>query len=250
MTSTMGLDMTDPAPNYAAFCATPTAPRSPSTGVTQIDQVGLDRLIAAALLRLRRQIHFAAPLGAGGHKARQINDWLQTAADCVCALARPKVAHQALVVQLEADSVILPTGTRLDDARAVETLRRGGRLSLYLFSLGFDQRAAFDWLGGDYMAHHIQSELSRETLFALGRAARAKGLDGAPGDAKVRRIAVRIEAAPGAPRLWDVAEVQGLLSLVNGRPHGVTMSDSGCFQPLHSVLGLLLAPDCAAADDH
>lgn len=243
MTSAAALEMTDPG-----FCAAAITPQPPCAAVTQIDQAGLDRLIAAALFRLRRQAHFAGPLGAGGHKARQIDAWLQTAAGCLRALARPKVAQQTLAPHLEGDCVILPTGTRLHDAPAAETLRRGGRLSLYLLSLGFDQRAAFEWLGSDYMAHHIQSELSRETLFALGREARARGLDGAPGNAGVRRIAVRVEAAPGAPRLWDAAGVQRLLSLIDDGPHGVTMNDSGCFQPLHSVLGLLLAPDRAAVD--
>lgn len=241
MTSAAALEMTDPG-----FCAAAITPQPPCAAVTQIDQAGLERLIETALVRLRRQAHFARPLGAGGHKARQIDAWLQTAAGCLRALGRPRVAHQALAPRLEGDCVILPTGTRLPDAQAAETLRRGGRLSLYLHSLGFDQPTAFDWLGGDYMAHHIQTELSRETLFALGREARAKGLDGAPGDTRVRRIAVRAEAAPGAPRLWDVADVQRLLALVDDGAHGVTMTDSGCFQPLHSVLGLVLAPDRAA----
>ncbi|MFZ1726243.1 MAG: hypothetical protein WAU13_06250, partial [Albidovulum sp.] len=44
-------------------------------------------------------------------------------------------------------------------------------------------------------------------------------------------------------RPWDVARLQRLLSLTGDAPHGVTMNESGCFQPLHSILGLLLSEE-------
>ncbi len=56
--------------------------------------------------------------------------------------------------------------------------------------------------------------------------------------ARLRRVSVQTAAQCGDRTLWDPAQVQGLLGLFDGVNPGVTVSDTGCFQPLDVLLGL------------
>lgn len=133
--------------------------------------------------------------------------------------------------------MLLGGWVHLDDAQLADEIAAGGTVTAYLLTLGLRQADALAWLDGDYGARHVQSDLAREVLFALGRKSLEVQRDLAPG-ARLRRISVQTAAQCGDRTLWDPAQVQALLGLFDGVNPGVTVSDTGCFQPLDSLLGL------------
>jgi len=198
-------------------------------------------LLAAAESRLRRQKHYARPLEKGGRRAAELEEWIFKATQCIASLSKPQAILRPLKVYstCETDGVRLEGGVQIKDGKLGEELRAGGILSAYLLTLGHEQEAAFAWLGHDYMVHHIQTELSREMLFALGRYVHKKVQSDAA-DLKIRRIPIRLEPEYGKPLLWDPEKVQKLLALYGADSLGVSVTDSGCFQPLNSLLGLMI----------
>lgn len=195
-------------------------------------------LLPVARRRLERQRQFAHLLTRGGKKAAALAGWLDQAEDCIAALARPCAVLREVAVGVTGTEVELAGRVRLDDAQLARALAAAGTLTLSLVTLGYDQQRAFAWLQQDYGAHHIQSALARETLFALGRSV-DDGLRAAAPGRRLVRLSLQTEAAAcGGRRIWEPAQVQALLALFAGAEAPVTLNDAGCFQPLHSRLGL------------
>lgn len=199
--------------------------------------VPVAELMAIAMPRLRRQKPYAGPLARGGHRAAALEGWLDAAAGCLSALARPSITHIPVETRLEAGGVMLGGRLLLDDTALASDMAGGGELSAYLLTLGVMQPDALAWLKGDYGARHVQADLSREVLFALGRKSQKLHRARASG-ARQRRISLQTAAQCGDRALWDPAQVQALLGLFDGVNPGVTVSDTGCFQPLDVLLGL------------
>lgn len=197
-------------------------------------------LLATGLPRLRRQKPYAGPIARGGHRAAALEGWLDAAAVCLTALARPSITLVPVDAQIKAAGVSVGDRVFLEDEKLAADIAGGGTLSAYLLTLGVGQADALAWLGGDYGARHVQADLAREVLFALGRRSLELQRTLAPG-ARLRRISVQTAAQCGDRSLWDPAQVQALLGLFDGVNPGVTVSDTGCFQPLDSLLGLTVA---------
>lgn len=198
-------------------------------------------LLAEAESRLRRQKQYVRPLEKGGRRAAELEDWISKASRCIASLSKPQAVVRPLNVHstCDTDGVSLEGGVLIKDGKLREELRAGGILSSYLLTLGYDQEAAFAWLGHDYMVHHIQTELGREMLFALGRHVHRQVRSDAA-NLKIRRIPIRLEPEYGKPLLWDPEKVQSLLALYGEDNPGVSVTDAGCFQPLNSLLGLMI----------
>ncbi len=199
----------------------------------------IEELLSVASSRLRRQIQFKRPLAKGGKSAAELECWLERASICLATLAQPIAVFRPLTTQISFDQVDIENQVTLNNPVLVTDLNSGCSLSTYLLTLGYSQAKAFDWLGRDYMVHHVQSELAREVLYALGRAAHKCAKDDSP-DHRLRRIPVRMEAKPGTPPMWDASRVQALLTVFGKDNPGVSLTDAGCFQPLSSLLGLLV----------
>ncbi len=201
----------------------------------------VDSLLEQALLRLRRQSQYARPLTCGGKKAKQLEQWLDCATDSLSALICAEAIYRPLNTSFDQTKVSIEEKFYLEDPALAGDLNAGGRLSTYLLTLGYDQADAFEQVERDYMIHHIQTELGREMLFALGRIAHQQAASSEP-DRQLRRISILIEGQPECgTRLWDAANVQLLLSSFGDKNLGVSITDSGCFQPLHSLLGLVIS---------
>lgn len=206
----------------------------------EIADVPLAGLLYIAGARLRRQVRYAKPLAKGGAKAAGLEELLRRSAGCIMALARPQALFMPVGVHVAAgQSQIADRVTLADDALARD-VADGGRVIAYLLTLNYSQSSAFDWLGGDYAAHHVVSDLGNEVLFALGRAAHRLLQARHPND-RLRRIPVMASDVCGLPRVWDPARVQALLSVFDTANPGVSVTDTGCFQPLNSILGLAVA---------
>ena len=182
-----------------------------------IHDFDLESLLATAAARLRRQRQFERPLAAGAAAGRALEAGLDRARDCVAALARPRAALLVLSPVLAQISAL-----------------GAGRVVLALISLSYGQEQAFARLAQDYMDHHLQTLLARETLFALGRAVRDRVQEQYLGK-QVRRLTL-LAAEPSAASAWDVEKVQNLLALYGEAPLGVTLTEGGCFRPLHALL--------------
>jgi hypothetical protein len=209
----------------------------PVVSCPEITHVPMAELLEIALPRLRRQKPYAGPLARGGHRAAALENWLDTAAYCLLALARPSITLVPVETRLVAGGATLGARVHLDDSGLAADIAGGGTLSAYLLTLGVSQADALAWLDGDYGARHVQADLSREVLFALGRKSLGVQREMAIG-ARIRRISVQTAAQCGDRTLWDPRQVQALLGLFDGVNPGVTVSDTGCFQPLDSLLGL------------
>lgn len=199
-------------------------------------------LLAEAESRLRRQKQYARPLEKGGRRAAELEGWISKASQCIASLSKAQAILRPLNVysDCDTDGVSLEGEVQIKDTKLGEELIAGGTLSTYLLTLGYDQEAAFEWLGQDYMVHHIQTELSREMLFALGRHVHRQVRSDAAG-LKIRRIPIRLEPEYGKPLLWDPEKVQKLLAVYGSDNLGVSVTDTGCFQPLNSLLGLMIS---------
>ncbi len=201
----------------------------------------VNSLLEQALPRLRRQPQYARPLAQGGTKSRQLEQWLCHASENLSNLVNAKAVFHPLNASSQKDKVLIEQKLVLDAPDLATKINDGGQLSAYLLTLGYDQTVAFEQIDHDYMIHHVQTELGREMLFALGRLAHQKAASAEP-NRQLKRISILMEGQPDSgARLWDATSVQQLLSFFgNGNP-GVSVTDSGCFQPLHSLLGLVIS---------
>lgn len=194
-------------------------------------------LLETALPRLERQKQYAKLLARGGNRAAGLRDWLTQARACISALSAPVIVLKPAHAEPLQDYVRIAGRVDLTDPDLVQLVQQGGTVTLYLVTLGYAQTDAFDWLDRDYGAHHIQSDLGNETLFALGRHAHRLQRQAAPG-ARLKRISVQASDLCGQQKIWDPAKVQALLGVFDRDNPGVQVTDTGCFQPLNTLLGL------------
>ncbi len=196
-------------------------------------------LLDIARARLQRQKQYARALARGGKRAEGLQLWIDQAADCIATLAVPEALFMPVTARPKAGGLCLADRVTLEDADIARDVARGARITACLLTLNYSQPQAFKWLGQDYGAHHVQSDLGSEVLFALGREAhRAMRLRTPEG--RMRRIPVLATEQCGQRRTWDPARVQALLSVFDSLDHGVQVTDTGCFQPLNSFLSLTL----------
>ncbi len=202
----------------------------------------VDSLLEQALPRLRRQPQYARPLSHGGKRSMQLKQWLGHASENLSGLVNAEAVFHPLNASAQKGKVLIEEKLILDDpAVAEQMMNGGGRLSAYLLTLGYDHAVAFEQVDRDYMIHHVQTELGREMLFALGRLAHQQAASAEP-SRKLKRISILMEGQPDSGvRLWDASSVQQLLSFFGDANPGVSVTDSGCFQPLHSLLGLVIS---------
>ncbi len=203
--------------------------------------VALPALLESGEARLRRQSRYARPLTKGGPRAAGIEDLLEQAAVCIATLARPEGVLMPVRAEATGDGICIAGRVMLDGVNLAHAVAHGGEVTAYLLTLGYDQRCAFDWLDGDYAAHHVQSDLSSEVLFALGRQVFQVQRERVSKTVRLQRIPVQSEPLCGQRRFWDVRKVQALLRVFDDANPGVNVTDTGCFQPLNSLLGLTIA---------
>lgn len=207
-------------------------------------EVPLAPLLETALARLARQAQYARPLAKGGFKAAAMRAWFDQAADCLTALAHPLAFFRPVDTRITAEGLRIADRVTLAEDSVMRDVAQGGAASVYLLTLGYAQSEAFAWLGGDYSAHHVQSDLGNEVLFALGRHVHAMMRTMAPG-ARLRRVPIQATGLCGARQVWDPSRVQALLGVFADDNTGVSLTDTGCFEPLNSLLGLTLRFDPA-----
>jgi len=195
-------------------------------------------LLPKARVRLQRQMQYARVLERGGNRASGLQNWLDEAYDCIGALAQPRIALRPVQASIHHSGVQIAGHTQVENPTLAEDVASGGTVTAYLVTLGFSQTAAFEWLNGDYGAHHVQSDLSNEVLFELGRIAHRKQRQQNAG-ARLKRISVQANDVCG--KVWDPQKVQSLLSVFDGAGLDVSVTDTGCFQPLNSLLGLTVS---------
>ena len=207
-------------------------------------EVPLAPLLEIALARLARQAQYARPLAKGGFKAAAVQGWFDQAAACLRALSFPRAFIRPVGATVTSQGVRIADRVTLSDEAVQRDVEQGSTASVYLLTLSYAQRDAFAWLGGDYSAHHVQSDLGNEVLFALGRHVHAEMRAQAQG-ARLRRVPIQAQGLCGQRHVWDPSRVQALLSIFDGDRTGVTVTDTGCFEPLNSLLGLTLRFDPA-----
>ena len=197
-------------------------------------------LLSKARARLQRQKQYARVLERGGNRASGLQSLLSQASDCIATLAQPCIALRPVQASVHHSSVQIAGLTQVENQMLAKDVASGGTVTAYLVTLGFSQNSAFQWLNGDYGAHHVQSDLSNEVLFKLGRIAHRKQFEQNVG-ARLKRISVQVNDVCGQGKVWDPKKVQSLLSVFDDISLDVSVTNSGCFQPLNSLLGLTIA---------
>lgn len=196
-------------------------------------------LVDHARARIERQARYATALARGGARAAALRSLLDRACRCVTELSRPQDLRIPIDAETDGDNILIGESVTLRNPTLARDLRRAGRLSAGLCSLGYDQEQAFDWAERDYALHHVQTDLARETLFALQRASDRACRVSHPGW-RLIRVPVQAEAPCGERRLWDPAAVQSLLGRFPFQDCPVSLTETGFFRPLHSILRLIL----------
>lgn len=211
-----------------------------TTGFIRFDPE-LPALLDIAKARLRRQKRYARPLSKGGKRAAGMEALVERASACIAELARPKAVVVPVPTQAEKEGVCLAGQVVLDDPDLASGVSCGGKVSIYLLTLGYDSQHALDWLERDYVAHHVQSDLASEVLFALGRQVYDAQRAQLPAGARLKRISVQTDTLCGQRLVWDAPKVQALIEVFGNDNPGISVTDTGCFQPLHSIIGLTIA---------
>ncbi len=75
----------------------------------------------------------------------------------------------------------------------------------------------------------------------MGRQVFKNQLDLLPKGKRLKRVPVQTSDICGQRRIWDPAKVQALLGVLGAANPGVSVTDTGCFRPLNSLLGLTVA---------
>lgn len=200
----------------------------------------LPALIDTAGARLRKQSRYSRPLSKGGKRAAAMEDMLAKGRDCILALSNPAAVMMS-VSMAPTDNGMRVGGTvdivgedfKADAENAVEA-------NLYLMTLGYDQQVAFEWLKKDYVIHHMHSDLAAEVLFAVGRQVFNAQKDALAEGRRLKRVSIQTEDVCGQKSVWDVEKVQAMIGLFGGDTQGVTVTDTGCFLPLFSILGMTI----------
>lgn len=199
----------------------------------------MDQLLSIARPRLQRQKQYTRVLERGGVRAEGVMEWLERASHCITSLGKASIILKSVAARPTAQGILLDQRVHLEGEDLSRKLGTSGEVTAYLLTLGFSQQQAFDWLDHDYAAHHVQSDLASEVLFALGRAAQQMLRDLHPNN-RLIRVPVQSNGICGEKRSWDPGRVQELLSVFDGINPGVSLTDTGCFSPLNSLLGLTL----------
>lgn len=165
--------------------------------------------------------------------------WLEQASHCITSLGKASIILKPIAAKPTAQGILLDQRVHLEGEDLSRKLGTSGEVTAYLLTLGFSQQQAFDWLDHDYAAHHVQSDLASEVLFALGRKAQQALLDLYPNN-RLIRVPVQSTAICGERRTWDPSRVKELLSVFDDINPGVSLTETGCFSPLNSLLGLTL----------
>lgn len=210
-----------------------------STAGAQSWQVPVADLLDPALRRLKRQKQYARVLERGGSRAAGLLEWFAQASGCIRDLADPVILLQPVAAVSKMGGITLADRVHLDGTDLAYAVDRGAVVTAYLVTMGYSQTVAFDWLDGDYAAHHVQSDVGNEALFELGRRAHRLQRDSAPGT-RLRRVSVQASDLCGQQKVWDPEKVQALLSVFEDRNPSVTVTETGCFQPLNTLLGLTI----------
>ncbi|MFY2823806.1 hypothetical protein [Ruegeria sp. MALMAid1280] len=196
-------------------------------------------LLETARARLKRQAQYSRALSKGGARANALQLWLNHANDCIAALARPEAFFVPVSAQQTPGGVRLADCVTLEGADLERDVANGAQVTAYLLTLNYSQSQAFEWLDRDYGAHHVQTDLGSEVLFALGREAHRHLRTKTP-TGRLQRVPVLASEQCGQRRVWSPADVQALLTCFEGVNPGVRVTDIGCFSPLNSILGLAL----------
>ncbi len=202
-------------------------------------KVPVVELLGHALTRLRRRKAYLRVLSRGGDRAEGLVAWLAEADACLRELSRPELVLKRVSATVAECGVVIGDRVKLDGEDLARDVARGGRVSTYLLTLGFSQSDAFEALGRDYAAHHVQTDLAGEVLFELGRHSHRLQRAQSPG-ARLRRVPVQASDLCGGRKVWDPDRVHALISCFDGFNPGVTVTETGCFQPLNSLLGLTI----------
>lgn len=193
-----------------------------------------ETLLAEAEARLRRQRAYARPL-ATPRRARALELGLGEARTALTAELRPAALWRPVAAVAAGEAVDL-AGVALAAPRLAAEVTTGGKVALWLCTLGEDGAALRGRLGGDAMLLHLAGALAQQALYAVARATRS-GLAAAHPGQRLRHVALR---APGAA-VWDAEGVARLLPLLDPAPLGVVQTETGGFQPVHTLLGVAVA---------
>lgn len=209
------------------------------SNLTHFD-LDLPALLDTAGARLRKQSRYSRPLTKGGKRAAAMEEMLAKGRDCILELSSPAAVLMPVSIQATEDGMrvgenvdISGDDFRKDAENAVET-------SLYLMTLGYDQQVAFKWLENDYVIHHMHSDLATEVLFAIGRQVFNSQKDALDEGRRLKRVSIQTYDVCGQKSVWDVEKVQAMMGLFGTDNQGVTVTDTGCFLPLYSILGMTI----------
>ena len=208
-----------------------------TTGFNRFD-ISLLEVFEEAEARLKRQSRYARPLSKGGKRAASVEAILALGRNCILELAKPG----ALLMPVS--SAAVDGGIRIADRVEVaredlqQNAENGALVSLYLMTLGYDQQEAFERLNKDYVAHHMHSDLATEALFAIGRRVFNSQKDSLAEGRRLKRISIQTDDICGQKTVWDVEKVQALIAEFGDENLGVSVTDTGCFLPLYSILGM------------
>lgn len=204
-------------------------------------------LFTEAEARLRRQREMKLTAARDDQSKAELDTCF---AECRMALfdvCQPAYAFCTLDVKAEGNCVHVGDAV-IEGTPMAAAITPQSRTMAYLMTLSYDSQAMLASLNNDYVIYHFQHLLGREVLFALGREIFNQHCALHP-EMKFRRHAIKMRkdafdaqapASEAVDNYWDPAIVTTLLGCFGENNLGVSVTASGCFSPLQTLLGVMV----------
>lgn len=197
--------------------------------------------------KLRRQKEFTKTFADNPEAEEEIDGCLAQARSALYDICDPRVYVKEVSLCNDGDALLFGAA-RVENSPLNEAFDEGATALAYLLTLSYDSKAMLQSLDNDYVIYHFQHVLGREVLFALGRAVH-KTINYRFGK-KFKRHSIRmrkeeVEAVSKDEKInyWDPQVVASLLSNFDDCNCGIRVNESGCFDPLQTILGIMISAD-------
>jgi hypothetical protein len=205
-------------------------------------------LLREAENKLRKQQEIRRTANRDALASNEINDCLLEASKILSTEMKPDYRICEVDVKTSGNSLTIGNYT-IDNTPLSKVIKLDSKFYLYLISLKYDSEKIMNTLNGDYVIYHFQHILGREALFAMGREVHKKHCELYSNYVFKRHpIKMRKESYEtinpddncGEDNYWDPKIVTSLIDCFKGDRMGIKVTQSGCFSPLQTILGVMV----------
>jgi hypothetical protein len=207
-----------------------------------------DELLFEAEQKLRKQKEIKRTLERDELARNEVDNCLKQSVELLAEVMVPDFRVCSVSVERKGNSINIG-GIEIKDTPMVRSISEEASFYLYLVSLKYDSQQVLNILKGDYVIYHFQHILGREVLFAMARKLHREYSHSHP-EFRFKRHAIKMkkecyehstnDETSGEDNYWDPIIVTNLIDNFENNNLGVQVTQSGCFSPLQTILGVMV----------